>query len=237
MRARIPFLLLAIGLAVVFVRLGLWQLDRRAERRAANRVLAERLDAPPVPFAALPTDTGLVRYRRATLTGAADYANEVVVANRTRNGSPGVHFLTPLRIAGDSVAVLVNRGWVYAPDGTSPAAGDWREDDTLTVTGFLGTLPGAAEATPAPEGRPRVALRLDHPTIQARVPYPVRARYLVVSDTVDPAVAATPVRVPPPLPTDEGPHLAYAVQWFAFALIAVGGAVIAARSSRVAPPR
>jgi cytochrome oxidase assembly protein ShyY1 len=34
--------------------------------------------------------------------------------------------------------------------------------------------------------------------------------------------------LPPPKPT-EGPHLAYAFQWFLFALIALGGYVVLAR--------
>ena len=45
-----------------------------------------------------------------------DFANEYALASRTRQGSPGVNIMTPLRIAGTDTAVLVNRGWVYAPD-------------------------------------------------------------------------------------------------------------------------
>jgi cytochrome oxidase assembly protein ShyY1 len=33
-------------------------------------------------------------------------------------------------------------------------------------------------------------------------------------------------------PLDDGPHLSYAIQWFAFATIAVGGAVLWLRKGR-----
>ncbi len=39
-----------LALAAVFVRLGIWQLDRLEERRLTNAVGETRLDAAPVDF-------------------------------------------------------------------------------------------------------------------------------------------------------------------------------------------
>jgi surfeit locus 1 family protein len=45
--------------------------------------------------------------------------------------------------------------------------------------------------------------------------------------------SATPLLQPVPLPErSDGPHLSYAIQWFAFALIALAGSVALARSSQ-----
>src|SRR5688500_17253159 len=112
-------LVLAVGAAAVFVRLGLWQLDRRAERRAWNRGVAERLVAPPVPLDSLPSDPARARWRRVQIDGRLDLGREIALAARTYGGSPGVHLLAPLRRAGRDTAILINRGWVYAPDGAT----------------------------------------------------------------------------------------------------------------------
>jgi cytochrome oxidase assembly protein ShyY1 len=54
---------------------------------------------------------------------------------------------------------------------------------------------------------------------------------LLVATEGNPAAAETPVRLEPPVIGD-GPHLSYAIQWFAFAAIAVGGAAAVAMKSR-----
>jgi hypothetical protein len=61
------------------------------------------------------------------LRGTLDYDNEIVHTLRGRGGSPGVNILTPLRRVGNDTAVLVNRGWLYAPDGITVDTKPWRE--------------------------------------------------------------------------------------------------------------
>lgn len=229
------FLGLAAVAGIVCIRLGVWQLSRLRERQAENRVLAARSAMPPVPFDRLPSDTAAARYRPVRITGVADYAHEIVVANRSRRGSPGVNLLTPVRVPGRDTAVLVNRGWVYAADGaaptTSPAPGGWRESDTVTFTGFAGVFPDGPAAAPLPT-RPRTVTRATLATVRARVPYPVDARHLVVQAPPDSGRPGLPARIQLPPPTDEGPHFGYAFQWFAFATVAFVGAGIAARHGR-----
>src|SRR5215212_7820691 len=96
--------------AVVCIRPGLWQLTRLQERKALNRELRSRAETAPVNFNKLPKDTGAAHFRRVTLNGAYDYDHEIVITNRTRNGSPGVNILTPLKTPASDTAILVNRG-------------------------------------------------------------------------------------------------------------------------------
>jgi surfeit locus 1 family protein len=67
-----------------------------------------------------------------------------------------------------------------------------------------------------------------HDSVAARLGYPVAPLYLVqLAATAAPEgtpAPATPVRLDPPF-LDEGPHRGYAIQWFAFATIAVVGSV------------
>ena len=231
MRSRFLFGAIAIVLGAVCVRLGFWQLDRLKERRIRNAAVAARSGMPAVDVASLRGDTSELRFRRARITGVADYAHELVLGNRTRDGSPGVNYLTPVRIPGRDTAVLVNRGWVYSPDATTPVAGDWREGDTVTFEGYVDVLmPGAAAAV-HPE-RPRALPRATLASARARVPYPVAGIYLVALLPADSARDHVPARVVLPPITDEGSHLGYAFQWFFFSTVAFVGAGIAMKKPR-----
>jgi surfeit locus 1 family protein len=227
-RSMIVFSLIALALAALFVRLGIWQLDRRQERRARNAMIAAQAAAPAVPFDSIPSDTASAHYRRATLRGVPDYAHELVLASRTRNGSPGVHVFTPVRVAGRDTAVLVNRGWVYSADGATADLERWREDSTLAVEGYVEPLP-AGDVKPI---KGRILRQVTLGGVRSTLPYPVAAQYLVAQLPGDSA-NVRPARLTLPDLHDEGPHLGYALQWFAFALIALIGAGISLRRRAV----
>jgi hypothetical protein len=104
-------LAVVLGLALL-IRLGFWQLDRLAERRAANAHLVAQLEMPPLNLTGQPLAPAGVDLRRANVRGSYDFAQEMVLRNRAFDGAPGVHLITPLRIAGSDTAVLVDRGWI-----------------------------------------------------------------------------------------------------------------------------
>lgn len=229
----IGFVVFAVALSAVCVRLGFWQLDRLSQRRALNAMLASRLSDAPRPAFDVIRDSATANYRRASATGTYDFANEFAIASRTRQGSPGVNLLTPLRIAGNDTAILVNRGWVYAPDAMTVDFARWHEHTDASVTGYLLTVhsPGKGAVTAATNAR--VLRRLDSDSLKARLPYPVAPFYLVANNTPQHATAgdSTPARLTEPL-LDEGPHLGYAFQWFAFAVIGLVGAAFTVHADR-----
>jgi surfeit locus 1 family protein len=225
----IVFIVIAMLLAGLFTRLGMWQLDRLAWRRALNADVAQHIAATPVTVDRLPHDSAAMRYRRVQLTGVFDYANEIVITQRIRGGSPGVNLLTPLRIPGRDTAYLVNRGWVYSPDGKAVDHSTWRETDTATVLAFA--LPAASHvANAAGVVSPKIMRSLDFDAVQQGVPYPLARVQLVQLGDTSPK-GNIPPRLQPPAP-DEGPHKSYAVQWFSFAAIALIGAGIFAYTDR-----
>lgn len=212
---------LAVAFVATTTSLGFWQLRRLAQRRAQNALVIARLADPPVAVRQLPRDSAALHYRRVILNGAYDYAHQVKITDRTRNGSPGVNIITPIHIAGTDTAVLVNRGWVYAPDGVTVDLSQWREADSLTGTGYARPLfklfPGSAVLV----NRPDAFRWLDVNALRSHIPYPVYP-FVIILDGDDAAHGQVPPRIPPP-PLDEGPHWNYAVQWFAFAIIAIVG--------------
>ncbi|MFL5577621.1 MAG: SURF1 family protein [Gemmatimonadaceae bacterium] len=220
------FSLLAVAAAAVCVALGVWQLGRLGERRARNAVVAARLALPPVAaLGALPADTAAARFRRVRLTGRYDYAHEIAIAGRTRDGSPGVNIVTPLRLADTAVAVLVNRGWVYSPNSAQVELPRWREGEgERTLEGFVNTI--AARPGNPRTSAPRTVRWIDAGALAREAGYPVTPFTVILQGDAaapgTPRADSTPARLDVP-PLDEGPHLSYAVQWFSFAVIALGG--------------
>jgi surfeit locus 1 family protein len=224
------FVLVAVVIAAVCVRLGFWQLHRRTERKARNALIISRLDSAAVDVAALPHDSASARFRRVRVTGVADYEHELIFAARSYRGSPGVNFLTPVRILGRDTAVIVNRGWVYSPDGATVDESKWR-DTSATFSGYVEEFPSGAGSSYA--SRPRVIARLSYSAVAKALPYPVAPVYVVaLGDSVIAPDRLARLTVPP---LDEGPHLSYAIQWFSFALIALVGAGFVVKQQPAGP--
>jgi surfeit locus 1 family protein len=214
----------------------LWQLRRLDARQEHNALLTSRRFAPEVGLDALPADTAEARFRRVRLSGTLDYDNEIIHTLRGRGGSPGVNILTPLRRPGNDTAVLINRGWVYAPDGMTVDTRPWREPESLAGVGFVETFPTSGPFAPPNPERPRAFRRLDRTALSKLLPYPIANYYVVLSDSGTSGATALgitpPSNIPPrvqPAPLGEGPHRNYAVQWFSFAAISIIGLVILLR--------
>jgi len=239
-RRSIAFCALAVLAAATCVRLGVWQLARLHEKLRRNEIIAAQQRAAPVALATLPPDTGSAHYREATVTGRFDYEHELILSGRTHLGSPGVNLVTPVRLPGTDTAVLVNRGWVYSPDGGRADRARWREADSATVIGYVELYAPDAGVTRSIND-PRIVRRVSRAEIASKIPYPVAPYYLVV--TGDTADGPHPARNELPA-LDEGPHRSYAIQWFSFAALALAGGLMIflrerhpyARQARFGPP-
>jgi surfeit locus 1 family protein len=220
-RRSIVAAVLALVLAALFARLGVWQLHRLAERRAFNARFEERLSAPPLSLAELPADTALARYRRARVTGTFDFDHQIVITARSRQGAPGVYIMTPLRPDGGGPAVIVNRGWVYSPDASSIVLAQWHEPEHATVEGYVDVIPDHVSSDPRSVSNPMAWRELDRTRLAEVLPYPVEPVLIVeLAHGARPPGAPTRMALPA---LDEGPHKSYAIQWFTFAAIALYG--------------
>ena len=107
-------LLAAVAGALATARLGLWQLDRAAQKTALHEALLARDALPPLDLAALartPEAAQPQLQRRVRLEGRWLDAHSIYLDNRQMNGRPGFFLVTPLLI-GPGDAVLVQRGWL-----------------------------------------------------------------------------------------------------------------------------
>ena len=211
-------LLVLLGMALL-ARLGFWQLDRLAEKRAANAQLQQALNQPPLELTAdfPPEDLELLQDRLVFAQGHYDFAYQGIIKLQNFRGQAGVHVVAPLVLADGETAVLVNRGWV--PDAFATQLAELDEPEARTVSGYMGLSETLSRATDNGPTTDELAwFRLDIAQIQKQLPYKLLPVYIIEwSDEAE--TADLPLQLDREIDLSEGPHLGYASQWFAFALM------------------
>lgn len=217
-------LVVLLGMAVL-ARLGWWQLDRLAQRRARNAEIVQQLALPPLSLTSepLPGDADSLKYRRASAHGEFDFSNQVALSYQNWMNTPGIHLITPLVIEGTSQAILVDRGWLPTDQATPENWARYDEPGPVTVIGFIQTsqtLPNRGkQPTQAIPAEPQSEwYRVDIEAIQAQLPYHLLPVYLLQSPP-EGGDRELPYQVEPEFDLSDGSHLSYAIQWFIFALI------------------
>jgi surfeit locus 1 family protein len=211
-------------LAAVFVRLGIWQLDRLEQRQLQNTIGEQRLGAEPVELSELLDQTAgddldSLEYRRAAIVGEYDVSEEVLIRSQVELGRAGFHVITPL-VFDEGRAVLVNRGWVPLEMDTPPVDAP-APRATVEVDGWIHLSENRPSFGPEdPPGDLDVFNRVDVARIGDQLPYAVAPVFLVATGE---GSGELPITVDPPDFGNEGPHLAYAIQWFGFAAVGVIG--------------
>ena len=214
----------ALGLVVLFVTLGFWQLDRHDQKVERNRTIEARTAEPAKPVSDLVGAAGSgpvedLRYRQASAEGTYLAGADVLIDNRSNDGLPGAWVVTPLRLDDGSV-LAVSRGFQGFDSGTidppDPPSGPVRVEGTV-----LPWDDRDCGVRSADEGEVVGTACLKRSVVEREVGEPVL-------DAVLQRTASSPEDaaelVPVPLPElDDGPHRSYAVQWFIFATIGLVG--------------
>ena len=210
----------ALLVMAVTASLGVWQLNRAAQKLALKAEMDARAQQAPwgqsdLLAAAHPSD-GV--YRSVTLTGRWVQGHDVYLDNRQMDGHVGFFVVTPLRLSGSDRVVLVQRGWVprdfndrqRVPPMVSPA-------DEVQVVGRLAPPPARLyEFAGSPPG-------------------PIRQNIDLASYALETGLNLLPVSVQQTGPDSDGlmrhwpapavdvsKHHGYAFQWFALcALVAL----------------
>ncbi len=222
--------LLVLLAAGVMARLGVWQLDRLAQRRAFNARLLAQINQPALTLqgTALDLDLAAMEYRAVIVRGVYDFSHQVALRNQVWGNQPGVRLLTPLRIEGSQRYVLVDRGWVPLQGYTDL---DWTAYDEPGLVEVRGVIRASqskpdfgrrSDPTPAPGQAPlRLWFFANVEAIAAQMPYPLLPIYIQQAD--EPTHTTLPYRSLPQLDLSEGPHLSYAIQWFTFSVMLLLG--------------
>jgi cytochrome oxidase assembly protein ShyY1 len=218
----IAMLLLVVVLIPIMVKLGFWQFHRHEHKVAHNDLISANIKRKPVSAdeilavgAKLSAD---LQWRQVTATGVYDTDHQVLARQRSQNDVVGLYVVTPL-VTADGRTLLVNRGWVAnppkatdrpdvppAPSGRVTVTGRLRPDETRKDSGI--------RDKEVPEGQ---VMRISAAELGPESTHPLYGGYIeLITETPTPAKA--PALVAEPDDEDLGPHLAYAVQWWIFAL-------------------
>ena len=213
-------------LALLFVRLGMWQLDRLEERRAENAVIEARGSEQPRALEALIGQIGMepseLVYRPAFVEGTYRTDLEFFSIGRTYGELSGTLVATPLELADGSLLVVV-RGIAPPGVGGPPATGFEPPRGNVRLVGRLddGEEPSRLGESPPDDGVLTSLSRLDLAYIDEWIEGDVLPVSLLLDEQEPPSeVALEPI---PPDELSEGSHLGYAVQWFAFAATVIVG--------------
>lgn len=221
-RVRPGWLLLTVLASLLFVRLGFWQWQRGEQRALLWQQFTLQQTLPPRELGGqLPP--AMPRYTRVQLTGRYDGEHQILLDNISREGKPGYEVLTPLLLSGGAT-VLVNRGWVPFA-GYRDRLPDVRlsTDAPVRISGRLDQLPQAGMATgrappPANGTWPRVTSFPTLAELAALLARPLADKVVLL----DAQVGEGYLRQwqPPGVAPDR--NYSYAVQWWAFAVLAWG---------------
>jgi cytochrome oxidase assembly protein ShyY1 len=216
-----PWVLLTLAACGLFGALGWWQFQRGVARELQWSYFTDaRNGVRDTSASELATLRGFTRVR---LRGRYDGARQFLLENISEGGRVGYYVLTPL-LPADGPAVLVNRGFVAGSGYREQLPDIALPPDTMlrTVTGRAGVLPVAGLAAgrmapPATGSWPRVASFPRHQDLAATLPYALADGVLLLEEDGGPEL----VRNWSPPGLEPVRHYAYAVQWWAFAVLAV----------------
>jgi cytochrome oxidase assembly protein ShyY1 len=226
------FAALMAVLAAAMVGLGYWQLSRYHERSAINARIDAATRGTPVPVGQVSgpgqPPPAASAWTRVSATGRYDTAHQILARDRSANGSVGFEVLTPLVLA-DGSAVLVDRGWLPPAQAgalavpTVPAA----PAGVVTVTGRLHLPESRPDAPNLVDGVTQVR-RIAPARLAGAVPYSLVGGYVLLDEQHPVANDAAFVAIPVDH-ENAAMNAGYVVQWWAFALITLGGFLWVAR--------
>jgi surfeit locus 1 family protein len=206
---------------VAFTQLGMWQL-RRAEQKEALQSSFERGQQSTVTLDAR-NIASLPRYQRVSAAGRFEGERQFLLDNMpSAQGRPGFRVLTPFRLTSGTL-ILVDRGWIPMGNRRTDLPALSVAETPRVVSGILDELPRPGLRLGDPEqdaatSWPRVLNFPETATLERALGVSIAERILLLDPSESEGFERNwQAR------TNFGPerHIGYAVQWFAFALVAV----------------
>jgi cytochrome oxidase assembly protein ShyY1 len=216
-----------LAMAVVFLGLGAWQLQRRVDKHALIAALTERLAAAPVPLPPVLQWSALTperdEFRRVRFSATYDSSPDVMVyssgsAVREDISGPGTWAFLPARLSSGET-VVVNTGFVQntMQDRTQQDRAVTRlvTGQPVELTGYLRFPEKAGVLTPAENMTKRLWFTRDHLTMARMLGWGEVAPFYI---DLEAPVPQSGIPKPGPLEVHlKDDHLQYAITWFALA--------------------
>jgi len=147
-RPRLWPTLITIPTLILLLALGTWQVQRLIWKTELIERLQTRSQLPPAPLPPRLDDPEAFEYRRVSVAGRFLHERELHIVNRSLNGNPGLHIVTPLEREDGAGYVLVNRGWVPFDREDPRSRPDGQVTGTVHIEGILRLAKGPGWITP-----------------------------------------------------------------------------------------
>ncbi|HEV7276910.1 MAG TPA: SURF1 family protein [Devosiaceae bacterium] len=220
------FIVLMLGLTVIFLWLGNWQLQRLDEKQALIATVAARMDSAPLrlPPVAEWDFVGWERYdyQPVTLTGSFRHDSTVLVftslsAPNGRHSGPGYWVMAPFELDAGGF-VFLNRGFVPQSSRAAFVDGGAAPTGRLTLTGIARLSEEAGSFTPDTDSTRRMDWVRDVERLALQSDADLTPLAPVFVDLPAGDEGALPQGGETVLTFTDN-HLGYAITWFGFALI------------------
>ncbi len=209
--------IVTIAFCALTISAGNWQRGRAEEKAALQQKLDAWSREPPAAVPAQPVRGEDFALRPLQARGVFEPRYGILLDNKVYRGRAGYHVVTPLKLAGGEMYVLVVRGWTAGgttrdilPQGETPAGEQ--------VVQGIGTVPSTRVLELAQEAQPgRVWQNLLLERYRAWSGLKVQP--FVIEQTGDAADGL--VRDWPRPDTGVEKHRIYMMQWYAFTALAL----------------
>jgi surfeit locus 1 family protein len=205
----------SIFFVIVFMFLGVWQIERAAHKEGLLQAFNSEQESPPIRLTSQSPD-----WSRVFVDGIFDSSRQILIDNQIHKGKVGYKIFTPFRFD-DNKIVLVDRGWIAQGQSRS----DLPQLDILekksriiaTVTSpEQGVLAGSELLT---DEWPRVSQTKAVELIASAFKEPILDIVLVLdpgSSQITEFIQIKPFAITPVK------HYGYAMQWFTMSIVLLG---------------
>lgn len=142
MNIKLRWLFAYLGLFILFLSLGAWQINRANEKQEFLDTQAQRVNETIQLTPETSNDVIELRYKQVNVLGYYDTTKQFLLDNQIDAGKAGYFVFTPFKLQNSSKAILVNRGWIplVEPRATLPNVNFLAEHET-TLKGRINTFP------------------------------------------------------------------------------------------------
>lgn len=107
--------LLIVALAAMFLAAGFWQMARAQYKEGMQSEIHAAANEAPLHAGRETLDATRAHLRRLEARGSWVQERTILLDNKVQNGVVGYEVVTPLRLEESDLYLLVNRGWIRAP--------------------------------------------------------------------------------------------------------------------------
>jgi len=205
----------SIFFVFVFVFLGIWQIERAANKEGLLQDFNTEQESPPTRLTSQSPN-----WSRVFVDGVFDSSRQILIDNQIHNGKVGYKIFTPFRFD-DNKIVLVDRGWIVQGQSRSdlPQLNILEKKSRIiaTVTSpEQGVLAGSELLT---NEWPRVSQTKAVEVIASAFKEPILDIVLVLdpgSSQITEFIQIKPFAITPVK------HYGYAMQWFTMSIVLLG---------------